>query len=150
MRRGAVWPAAARSDWRGITRAASLITRLWNGISRAGRLLAGSFIFCEADAFREVGGFSNELFAGEEIDLSRRLKQLARARRKRIVILHRHPLVTSARKIHLYTPWEHLRFLAEGGAVAQAHPDQSRRVPYLVRWPAVASSPACQGGGRLV
>ena len=36
----------------------NLIARLWNGISRAGRLLAGSFIFCEAAAFRQVGGFS--------------------------------------------------------------------------------------------
>jgi hypothetical protein len=88
-----------------------LIARLWNGISRAGRLLAGSFIFCEAGAFREVGGFSNELFASEEIDLSQRLKRLARERRKRLVILHRHPLLTSARKLHLYTPREHLRFL---------------------------------------
>ena len=83
---------------------ANLIAGLWNGISRAGRLLAGSFIFCEARAFREVGGFSNELFAGEEIDLSQRLKRLARAKKKRIVILHRHPLLTSARKVHLYTP----------------------------------------------
>lgn len=91
--------------------AASVVAGLWNGISRASRLLAGSFIFCEAEAFREVGGFSPELFAAEEIDLSIRLKRLARARRKRIVILHRHPLVTSARKIHLYTPWEHFRFV---------------------------------------
>ena len=88
-----------------------LITRLWNGISRAGTLLAGSFIFCEAAAFRQVGGFSNELFAGEELDLSRRLKQLARSTKRRLVILHRHPLVTSARKMHLYTPREHFRFL---------------------------------------
>ena len=95
----------------GCNPAGTLITGLWNGISRTGRLLAGSFIFCEADAFREVGGFSNELFAGEEIELSRRLKQLARTRRKRIVILHRHPLLTSARKMHLYTIREHLRFL---------------------------------------
>ncbi len=95
----------------GDLRAAKAVTRLWNGISRVGRLLAGSFIFCEADAFRQVGGFSHELFAGEEIDLSWRLKQLARARKKRIVILHRHPLLTSARKIHLYTPREHLRFI---------------------------------------
>jgi hypothetical protein len=76
-----------------------------------GILLAGSFIFCEARAFREVGGFSNELFAGEEIDLSQRLTRLARAKKKRIVILHRHPLLTSARKMHLYTPREHFRFL---------------------------------------
>jgi glycosyltransferase involved in cell wall biosynthesis len=92
---------------------ASLITRLWNGISRVGTLLAGSFIFCEAEAFRTVGGFSRELFAGEELDLSRRLKQLARARHKRIVILHRYPLLTSARKIHLYTPREHIRFFCK-------------------------------------
>ena len=84
--------------------AGTLITRLWNGISRVGRLMAGSFIFCEAKAFRDVGGFSHELFAGEEIELSRRLKQLARARKKQLVILHRHPLLTSARKMHLYTP----------------------------------------------
>jgi len=89
----------------------NLITGLWNGISRVGKLLAGSFIFCEAQAFRKVGGFSNELFAAEEIDLSRRLKQLARIQRKRITILHRHPLRTSARKVHLYTLGEHIRFL---------------------------------------
>jgi glycosyltransferase involved in cell wall biosynthesis len=89
----------------------SLITRLWNAISRTGRLLAGSFIFCEAAPFRQVGGFNNDLFAGEEIDLSRRLKRLASERKKRIVILHRHPLLTSGRKMHLYTSREHLRFL---------------------------------------
>lgn len=89
---------------------ANLITRLWNGISRTARLLAGSFIFCEAEAFRAVGGFSHELFAGEEIDLSKRLKRLAKSSGKRIVILHRHPLLTSTRKLHLYTPGEHVRF----------------------------------------
>jgi glycosyltransferase involved in cell wall biosynthesis len=92
-------------------RPANAVTRLWNGISRAGTFLAGSFIFCEAAAFHEAGGFSPDLFAGEEIDLSRRLKRLARQRGKRMVILHRHPLVTSARKVHLYTLREHLRFL---------------------------------------
>jgi len=92
---------------------ASMVTRLWNGLSRALHWLAGSFIFCEAAAFRKIGGFSSELFASEEIDLSRRLKKLARAEQKKIVILHRHPIVTSARKVHLYTLREHLRFLAK-------------------------------------
>ena len=58
-----------------------------------------------------MNGFSKELYASEEIELFKRLKRLARVRRKRITILHRQPLVTSARKMHLYTPWEHLRFL---------------------------------------
>lgn len=87
------------------------VTGLWNCISRVCHWLAGSFIFCEAAAFREIGGFSNELFAAEELDLSKRLKRLAKRRGKRIVILHRNPLVTSARKMHLYTMREHLGFM---------------------------------------
>ena len=89
---------------------ASLITRLWNFASRWRRLLAGSFIFVEAAVFRQVGGFSRELFAAEELDLSKRLKQFARGTGRKIVILHRHPLHTSARKMKLYTAREHLRF----------------------------------------
>src|SRR5436189_4151 len=79
----------------------------------AGAIVAGSFIFCETAAFLKVGGFSFEWFASEEIDLSRRLKQLAREMGRQIVILHRHPMATSARKMHLYTPREHIRFLVK-------------------------------------
>jgi glycosyltransferase involved in cell wall biosynthesis len=88
----------------------SLLIRLWNAISRTFHLMAGSFIFCEAAAFRRVGGFPNELYAGEEIELSKRLKKLARETGRRIVILRRHPLLTSARKMRLYTAGEHARF----------------------------------------
>src|ERR1035437_9156259 len=41
---------------------ANFMTGLWNFASRWRRLLAGSFIFCEAEAFRKIGGFSNEMF----------------------------------------------------------------------------------------
>ena len=92
---------------------AERITGLWNLISRSFRYMAGSFIFCETATFREIGGFSNELFAGEELDLSQRLKKLARESGKKIVILHRHPLVSSARKMRLYTSGELLRFFAK-------------------------------------
>jgi glycosyltransferase involved in cell wall biosynthesis len=90
---------------------AELIAPLWNLASRWRRLLAGAFIFIEMAAFRELGGFSNELFAGEELELSLRLKKIAKKMGKRIVILHRHPLVTSARKMQLYTLRQHLAFL---------------------------------------
>lgn len=86
-------------------------TGLWNCISRACRWMAGSFIFCERRVFAEMGGFNEKLYAAEEIEFSRRLKSRARRERKRLVILHRHPLHTSARKAHLYTPWELTRFL---------------------------------------
>jgi glycosyltransferase involved in cell wall biosynthesis len=87
-------------------RMARTVLGIWNFISRTARWAAGSFIFCRADAFRRIGGFSTELYASEEIDFSKRIK-----RHGRFVILHRHPLQTSARKLHLYTKGEHLRFL---------------------------------------
>ncbi|HVU27521.1 MAG TPA: glycosyltransferase [Verrucomicrobiae bacterium] len=91
---------------------AGLITRFWNFLSRSRRLLAGSFIFCETTAFRKINGFSHELFVTEELELSQRLKQLARATGKKIIVLNRHPLVTSARKMKLYSGREYLRFFA--------------------------------------
>jgi glycosyltransferase involved in cell wall biosynthesis len=87
-----------------------LVIGSWNVTSRLLRWAAGSFIFCDATAFRAVGGFNLQLFAAEEIDLFRRLKRLARSRRKAIRILSRHPLHTSARKAHLYSPREFLTF----------------------------------------
>ncbi len=92
--------------------AAGLITFGWNRASRVLKLLAGSFIFCDAAAFRKIGGFSHEFYAAEELELAKRLKKLARETGKQIVILHRHPLVTSARKMKLYTAREHFRFLS--------------------------------------
>ena len=92
---------------------AGTVNQLWNLASRWGRWLAGSFIFVEAAAFRQLGGFSHEMFAGEELELSQRLKQLARETHRRIVVLHRHPLVTSARKLRLYTLWDHLKLLVK-------------------------------------
>ena len=82
----------------------------WNLMSRTLRWAAGSFIFCEAAAFREVGGFTEKLYAAEEIELFRRLKRLARRRRRSVVILSNHPLLTSDRKAHLYSVREMLRF----------------------------------------
>ena len=83
----------------------------WNCLSRWQRWMAGSFIFCQARAFRELGGFSCELFVAEEIDFSKRLNRLAQSRSQRVIILHRHPLKTSARKIHLYSFGEYILFL---------------------------------------
>ena len=91
--------------------ATTMIVRLWNAISRVMRWAAGSFLFCETAAFRELGGFSLEWYAAEEIDLSRRLKRLARRTGRSVVILRRHPILTSGRKARLYTPREGLTFM---------------------------------------
>jgi glycosyltransferase involved in cell wall biosynthesis len=90
-----------------------MMNRVWNLISRVTGWAAGSFIFCHAGVWRELGGLSEELYASEEIEFSRRLKRLARIRRQRMVILKRHPLLTSARKAALCSPSEYLRLLAQ-------------------------------------
>ena len=112
IRQGGVLAGGSTVKLEGPYPVARLVTGGWNLLSRLKRWAAGSFIFCETAAFREIGGFSHKLYAGEELDLSERLKRLGRATGRRLVILHRHPLATSARKMHLYTPWEHFRFLA--------------------------------------
>jgi glycosyltransferase involved in cell wall biosynthesis len=102
---GATVRIDARVGWLG------WFVTMWNLLSRSLRWVAGSFIFCEARAFREIGGFSQELFAAEEVDFSRRLKSFARRENRKVVILHRYPLETSARKAYLYSPLEHLKIL---------------------------------------
>jgi glycosyltransferase involved in cell wall biosynthesis len=82
----------------------------WNTISRTMRWAAGSFIYCERSVFVALGGFSDQLFASEELDFSRRLKRWGRERRKRMIIITRERLVTSARKMTLYSKSEHFRF----------------------------------------
>ena len=89
---------------------AVFVARLWNVLSRLMHWAPGGFLFCEAGAFRELGGFNLDLFVSEEIDLSQRMKRLARARGKRLIVLHRHPLPTSPRKLHLYSRAEHWEY----------------------------------------
>jgi glycosyltransferase involved in cell wall biosynthesis len=95
----------------GNSRTAAAVATFWNCVSRSGKMLAGSFIFCEASVFRKAGGFDETLFAAEELDLTKRLKHMGRAEGKKLVILHKHPLVTSSRKLQLYSWREHLGFL---------------------------------------
>lgn len=87
------------------------LTLFWTAISLATRWAPGSFLFCRTEAFRTLGGFSQALFISEELDLSRRLKRLARTRHQRMLILRGAPLLTSGRKFDLYTPAETRAFI---------------------------------------
>jgi glycosyltransferase involved in cell wall biosynthesis len=90
-----------------------VMNRVWNLTSRVTGWAAGSFIYCQAAVWRELGGFSEELFASEEIEFSRRLKRLARQKKRRVVVLKRHPLLTSSRKAELCSRVEYLRLLVQ-------------------------------------
>lgn len=80
----------------------NFLARLWNLISRTFRWAAGSFLFCRADAFHDVGGFSHDLFAAEEIDLTKKLKRWGKQRSLGFTILNKTPHISSARKFHTY------------------------------------------------
>ncbi len=57
----------------------------------------GVFILCRHEAFRAIGGFSADLYALEELDFVVRLRWYSLFRGQHFRVLHRHPVVTSAR-----------------------------------------------------
>jgi glycosyltransferase involved in cell wall biosynthesis len=77
--------------------------QLWTGTSILFRWAAGALLVCRSDAFRDVGGFNQELYAADEIRLSADLKQWGRQRGLQFIILTKHPLETSSRKVTLYS-----------------------------------------------
>lgn len=75
---------------------------LWNAVSRGQKLAAGSFVFVLREAFEAVGGFSERVYASEEIWLSRAVKRWGRPRGLPFLILRDHPVLTSGRKAAWY------------------------------------------------
>lgn len=75
---------------------------LWQSI--AGKA-AGCFMFCQKSVFEDFGGFDEKVFAAEEWFFS-----VQAARRGRFGLV-RHPVVTSARKLHKYSTLELVRFV---------------------------------------
>jgi glycosyltransferase involved in cell wall biosynthesis len=82
------------------------VLHIWTVTSILFRWASGALVVCRADAFHEVGGFNQELFAADEIDLCKALKKWGRKRKLTFTILRKHPLVTSSRKMRLYSGWE--------------------------------------------
>src|SRR5262249_53858968 len=74
----------------------------WNALSARRRLAAGSYVFATREAFFAVGGFSEKVYASEEIWLARALRRWGRARGLDFVILQDHPVLTRGRKADWY------------------------------------------------
>jgi len=78
----------------------------WTVLSVTFRWASGALAVCRSNVFRDAGGFNQEMSAADEIDLSKLLKKWGRKRGLKFTILTRRPLVTSPRKIKLYTRQE--------------------------------------------
>jgi glycosyltransferase involved in cell wall biosynthesis len=85
---------------------ARALIKLWTGVSTGFQLAAGSYVFCLREAWAEVGGFDEKVYAGEELYFSVKLKRWGKKRGLRFRILTEAPVVTSARKLEWYGPWE--------------------------------------------
>lgn len=67
-------------------------------------ICGGSFLFCRRDAFDGVGGFSEKVYAAEDVLMSRALKRWGKGRGQRFVIFRDPPILSSDRKLHLHSP----------------------------------------------
>lgn len=85
---------------------ANVTLQLWTGTSVLFRWAAGALVVCRRDAFQEVGGFDQDLYALDEIRLSKQLKRWGRRHGLPFTILTGHPLQTSSRKVSLYSARE--------------------------------------------
>lgn len=78
---------------------------LWNTLSSHLKLAAGCFFYCRRDAFDDVGGFSEAVYASEEIWLSRRLRRWGHGRDQGFCIINRYPVQSSGRKLEWFSTW---------------------------------------------
>jgi len=88
---------------REVAPAARQAIAVWNWLSVQAKLAAGCFIYCRRDAFQGVGGFSERVYAGEELFFSRAVKRWGRQHAMRFEIARIDPVVTSARKLDWYS-----------------------------------------------
>jgi glycosyltransferase involved in cell wall biosynthesis len=117
---GAVLRLDGRLPWHGW-----FLLRLVQATMRVGRLAAGCYLFCTRASFEAAGGFDERLFATEELALSRAL-----ARHGRVVIL-RHGVVSSGRKLRTHSGWDLLRLLA---SLVRIGPNVVRSRDHLDLW----------------
>jgi glycosyltransferase involved in cell wall biosynthesis len=76
---------------------------IWNCFSVRSEIAAGSFIYCLRDGFEAVGGFSEKVYASEEVWFSINYKRWGKKRRLGFKIIDTAPVITSTRKFDWYS-----------------------------------------------
>lgn len=78
---------------------AKLLIGLWHWLARRYGLAAGCFIYCLHEAFDAIGGFSERIYASEEVWFSRQLCAWGEREGKEFRLITSTSVVTSARKL---------------------------------------------------
>jgi len=80
------------------------ILDMWNWISLTFGFAAGCFIYCLKEGFEAAGGFSEKVYASEEIWFSRRLQAWGKRHGMDFRIITSPPITTSSRKLNWFSP----------------------------------------------
>lgn len=86
-----------------------MLMSLWNRLSLRFGWAAGCFVFCLREGFDAVGGFSEKVYASEEIWFSRGLRAWGREKGLEFEIITEPGIVTSMRKVNWYSTSHMLR-----------------------------------------
>jgi len=78
----------------------------WNWISRNLLLAAGCFVFCTKEGFEATAGFSEKVYASEEIWFCISLRTWGRKTNKTLFIINEPGLISSGRKLDWYSQRE--------------------------------------------
>ena len=94
-----------------ITPAQAKALAVWTWISTRLKLGAGCFLYCTKEDFESTGGFSEAVYASEEIWFSRNIKRLKSNKGKKFLIITEHPVISSGRKFEWFGVWQQLLLL---------------------------------------
>ncbi len=84
---------------RPLTFSTQKLVNFWNGLSVKYSLAAGCFVYCLREGFEEIGGFSEKVYASEEIWFSKKLSAWGKKQNLEFKIITSFPIVTSGRKL---------------------------------------------------
>lgn len=90
------------------SRVAQRFLRLWTWLSLTLRLAAGCFVYTSREGYRAVGGFSEQVYASEEIWFSRALDRWGRRRGQRFCMIAGEAAISSGRKTAWFNPAQQL------------------------------------------
>lgn len=76
----------------------------WNKLSVRFGWAAGCFIYVLKQAFEDIGGFNENVYASEEIWFSKRISAWGRKRKMKFRIIPNPRLITSSRKLSWFSP----------------------------------------------
>lgn len=94
-----------------ITPAQAKALAVWTWISTRLKLGAGCFLYCTKEDFESTGGFSEAVYASEEIWFSRNIKRLKSNKGKKFRIITEYPVISSGRKFEWFGAWQQLLLL---------------------------------------